>query len=273
MIGFSGAMGFSGALFPSFGVRLSRRSGAVAASLLLALCGCAGDRPPPPRVTVEAPMIAPAVPPSSSEFNVKVAKPLVNPDRPLFEPLPVPASPPPPVAMAPLEAPDKPMLPSMPALAAPAEPPQRGQPIPRPAEPPRDSVSALTASPPAPLRAPISAPPAVLSPGTSWRLVFAGQSADLPGNAADVVGTVAKVMVADDHLRLKLYSYASGAADEPLPARKLSMQRGLKLRAALIERGIASTRVDVLSLGLGIGAEGAGNGPADRIDLIPALTN
>ena len=65
-------------------------------------------------------------------------------------------------------------------------------------------------------------------------------------------------------MRLKVAAYASGEVENPVPARRLSLQRALKVREALAGEGIASLRVDVLALGLTAAAP-----PLDRVDLIP----
>ena len=247
-------------------ITMSRRGGLAVALLLgFVLGGCAGKRPEPPKLAEveDKPMVAPVPPPSSPDFNIRVAKPLPNPETPFLAPLPVPDAPPPPVVLEPLPNPEVPVLEALPAAPEPSAPVQRAQPISRPAEPARDTVTGLTPRQTASL--PPAAPAPAPVPEASYRLVFAAGSADLPASAISLVATLADLLTQDEHLRLKLNSYASGAADEPVAARKLSLQRALKVRSALVDKGIASTRVDVLALGFGDGAT-----PADLIDIVPA---
>ena len=257
---------------------LPRLCGAAVLMMGLGLVACA--KAPKPIATADPrPMVAPVPPPPSPDFNVKVAKPLPTPVVPTFEPLPVPAAPPPPVVMAALDPPEPVALPALPALAPPPVPPQRDKPILRPAEPAHDTVSALETLPPhqAPQQTaalPIAVPPSPASRTTappvtipSLRLEFTGESTDFPATAPTVLDQVAALMTADPQLRFKLRSFATGPVGEPVVARKLSLQRALKVRAALVDRGIGSTRVDVLALGTGSSTEA---GPPDRIDLVPA---
>jgi outer membrane protein OmpA-like peptidoglycan-associated protein len=216
-------------------------------------------------------MVAPTATPSSSEFNLKVATPLANPAPPALQPVPVLPVPPPPAQLEGLPIPDPVTLAALPPLAAPPPPPQRGKPIPPPAGPLHDSVSALEAPPPAAAQhLPITAPPANSSGASattpnSFRLVFSGSSTDLPDSATALLQQLAGMMVGDPHLRLKLNSFASGSTDNPVAARRLSLQRALKLREALVGLGISSLRVDVLALGMT-----ATGSPADRIDIVTA---
>jgi hypothetical protein len=57
-------------------------------------------------------------------------------------------------------------------------------------------------------------------------------------------------------------AYAAGIADDPSVARRVSLSRGLSVRAALMADGVPSTRIYVRALG----ASG-GDAPPDRVDL------
>ncbi len=274
--------------FPGFPFPWTRGTAVtMAATLCLSLGGCLGFGDGPPvtgSTTDDRPMIAPAATPPSSEFNLKVATPLANPAPPVLEPVPV-LPPPPPTQLEQLTVPEPMVLATLPPLAVPASPPQRGKPIPPPPGPPHDSVSALEAPPvssispavaPEPRRSTVSLPagngPAAPTKAgsvgaipTSYRLIFSGQSLDLPDTSPAVLQQLAAAMTEDPHLRLKLNSFASGSTDNPVAARRLSLQRAIKLREALVGLGISSLRVDVLALGLT-----APEPPADRIDIVPA---
>jgi outer membrane protein OmpA-like peptidoglycan-associated protein len=255
----------------------------------------------PPPITDDRPRVAPTATPPSTEFNLQVAKPLTNPPQPVLEPVPVVVPPPPPATLEPLPIPDPITLAALPTIGAPPAPPQRGKPIPPPPGPPHDSVSALEAPPAVPPEAaPTAAAPAPPVPAAavgaapvpeqrrstaslpvgghqpapaasgnadlqaSYRVVFAGQSTDLPDTSAPLLRQLAALMTNDPKLRLKLNSFASGSADNPVAARKLSLQRALTLRQALVGFGISALRMEVLALGL------AADAPADRIDIAPA---
>ena len=249
------------------------RGEALGALLLgLALAGCADGRPESPKVAQAEPppMVAPEATASSPDFNIRVAKPLTNPAAPVLEPLPVPELPPPPVVMQPLPNPEAPALVALPVAAAPATPPQRAKPITAPGEPPHDTVSALDPKPKQTASLPIGTgkqapPPPTEAHEASYRLEFAGQSADLPASADALLDSLAGLLSRNEHLRLNLNSFASGSTDDPVAARRLSLQRALKVRSVLTGKGILSTRVDVLALGMT-----ALEPPADRIDLVPA---
>ena len=280
--------------FPGFPFPWTRGAAVTAAATVcLGLGGCLGlgEEPPPTAPPPEKPMVAPTATPSSEDFNLKVATPQVNPPRPTLEPVPVLAPPPPPVTLEPLPTPEPVALAALPDIAAPQAPPQRGAPIPPPPGPPHDTVSGIEAPPtPAPGLVPAPAPeprrstaslPVGGGPGTapahpgsgttptvpapSYRLVFAGQSPDLPDTAPALLRQLAALMTDAPQLRLKLNSFASGSADNPVAARRLSLQRAMALRQALVGFGVSSLRVDVLALGLT-----ATEPPADRIDIVPA---
>jgi hypothetical protein len=57
-------------------------------------------------------------------------------------------------------------------------------------------------------------------------------------------------------------AYAAGAADDASAARRMSLARGLSVRAALIADGVPSLRIYVRALG-----SSSADGPPDRVDL------
>jgi outer membrane protein OmpA-like peptidoglycan-associated protein len=266
---------------------------ALAAALSLATAGCSswsGSAPPPAPVWYppEPPMVAPKATPPSKDFNLQVAQPLTNPTPPDLVAPPVPALPPPPVTMDQLTAPDPATLDALPDIPAPAPAPQRSRPIPPPPGQPGDTVSAIEALPsnatdataaaaptpvPAPgahqqtasLPAPIPRTATTAAADATYHLEFAPKSTDLPDATAGTLQRLAAVMTKDPVLRLKFSAYASGSTDDPVAARRLSLQRALKLRQALVALGISSLRVDILALGLN-----TTESPADRIDITPA---
>ena len=70
-------------------------------------------------------------------------------------------------------------------------------------------------------------------------------------------------MNADQSLRLQLVAYAASSDDNPNRARRLSLSRALAVRSYLVEKGVKSTRIDVLSLG-----NKFKEAPGDRVDLV-----
>ena len=68
----------------------------------------------------------------------------------------------------------------------------------------------------------------------------------------------------DERAAVRVQAYASGEASDPNKARRLSLQRALKVRKYFIDQGIRSVRVEVRALGM--------NGPdgsVDRVDVLP----
>lgn len=76
------------------------------------------------------------------------------------------------------------------------------------------------------------------------------------------LASVAGRLKGDENLRLTVVAYASGSADQPSTARRLSLARALAVRSYLIEQGIDNLRINVQ-------AEGSRNagGQPDRVDL------
>ena len=255
-----------GAAKPRFSSRLAL-CGAVLACLALAslaLVGCAGDDPAAsvPR-PAPAPMVTPKPPPPSPEFNASVAKPLPLPEPPSFKTLPPPRSPGPRAHIAPLPRPEPLKLGTTP-IPEPSPPAQLAKPMARPADAPES-----TAIPPDTAETPEPPPPTgsdtdIMGIAGGYRLLFAPGSRELPATAAALLREIAEDMSREPLLRLRVAAYASGEAENPVPARRLSLQRALKVREALAGEGIASLRVDILALGLN-----AGSPPWDRVDLIP----
>jgi hypothetical protein len=69
-------------------------------------------------------------------------------------------------------------------------------------------------------------------------------------------------MTGNARLRAQIIAYAAGTADSASQARRLSLSRALAVRAYLIERGVASTRLDVRALG-----HQTDGGSPDRVDI------
>jgi outer membrane protein OmpA-like peptidoglycan-associated protein len=117
----------------------------------------------------------------------------------------------------------------------------------KPPEPPPVSATATTTA----------------TPETSGlRLIFQPSDADLSPAANGAIGDLVKATLKGDTVTYNVVAYAAGVADDPSVARRMSLSRGLAVRAALMADGVASTRIYIRALGAG-----DGDAPADRVDL------
>ncbi|TVR99681.1 MAG: hypothetical protein EA406_02695 [Rhodospirillales bacterium] len=94
------------------------------------------------------------------------------------------------------------------------------------------------------------------------RIGFAPGSSELAAGSALALDRIASRLAADETLRLQLVAYAAGGDLTPGTARRLALARALAVRGHLIDRGIASNRMDVRALGDQVEDE-----PFDRVDL------
>ena len=140
------------------------------------------------------------------------------------------------------------------------------------------SATAPATAPPNPLAAPApgtptapatSAPPvqtaAASTVGSSAdaALKFKPGVTDLGGGAQPILDALAGRLLANQELRVELISHATGAAEDAMEARRVSLARAVAVRAYLVEKGIKSLRIDVRALG-----NRADSGPvADQVDL------
>jgi outer membrane protein OmpA-like peptidoglycan-associated protein len=153
--------------------------------------------------------------------------------------------------------------PARPKIAGPPAAPQSAIPPP-PA--PKSSVAAVIAPPrpPAPKAAVRPATAPGLVPGRVGMVPFPKGQVDIPPGEVGLLDSVAQELAADGKARLQLIAYASGNADDLLAARRISLARAVQMRAYLIQKGVPSVRMDVRALG----DRNAGDGPADRVDLV-----
>jgi outer membrane protein OmpA-like peptidoglycan-associated protein len=180
---------------------------------------------------------------------------------PSAAPPPAPATPPPPAATASLPRPATP--PPPPATVAPAPPPPAAAAPPPPTPPPAAPPQA--APPPAPAAPPPAVTPVVATAAgaQTLRLGFTGAETELNAAARQRVLGFAGSIPEDEQVRITVNAYAGGDPSDPSRARRTSLSRALAVRAALMEGGIRSTRIDVRALGLA-----AADGPADRVDIV-----
>jgi len=86
---------------------------------------------------------------------------------------------------------------------------------------------------------------------------------DLGGGAQPVLDALVGRLLANQELRVELISHATGAPDDAMEARRVSLARAVAVRAYLVEKGVKSLRIDVRALG-----NRADGGPvADQVDL------
>lgn len=244
--------------------RSQRRTQRPARQRPVAAAARVADAPaaPAPRSLVPPPVIAaaptPAPPPAPA--RAPTAAPVPAPPLAMVPPLPAPVqAPPAPMRAAPAPVPVQPQVPA-PALA-PAPMVAAAAPPPAPAQrPPAQAPAAPIVA------APVVAAPVVAAAATApgaLRLGFTGTETDLSQPSRQRVAAFAASVPDDEALRITVNAYAGGDAADPSRARRTSLSRALAVRAALMEAGIRSTRIDVRALGLA-----AGDGPADRVDIL-----
>jgi outer membrane protein OmpA-like peptidoglycan-associated protein len=106
-----------------------------------------------------------------------------------------------------------------------------------------------------PPSAPAEAAPAALPPGMEvrpegrWRVRFAGDTPHLTVPAAAALATLGRRLAALPEGRITVEAQASGPAADVSIARRLSLERGLAVKQALAEGGLAPTRIDIRPLG------------------------
>jgi outer membrane protein OmpA-like peptidoglycan-associated protein len=155
------------------------------------------------------------------------------------------------------------------AETPPEAPPAATEATPQPEAQPQGEQQAAVA-PETPPAAPAegATPPAeggAALPAGATRLLYTGESDDVPADATAKLDTIAQDMLANQDERIQVLSYAAGTEDTESKARRKSLARGLAIRSYLMKAGVPSTRIDVRALG-----NKAEGGPADRVDIIPA---
>jgi len=82
------------------------------------------------------------------------------------------------------------------------------------------------------------------------RLTFGAGSADLNAPMRQAVLDFAKVLLAHSDARVDIDSYADGSPDDLSTPRRVSLARGLAVRAIMMHAGVPSTRIYVRPIGL-----------------------
>lgn len=209
---------------------------ATAATLGGQAMAVAGPTPLPGPITPATQTPPTPVPPAAPAPTVPVPP---TATASLAPPPAAPASPAPPPATLPSAAPPL-------AVLAPIPPPVVPQAAKPPEPPPVSATAATTATPET----------------SGLRLIFQPSELDLSPAANSAIGDLVKSTPKGDTVTYNVVAYAAGVADDPSVARRMSLSRGLSVRAALMADGVASTRIYIRALG----AEG-GDAAADRVDL------
>jgi outer membrane protein OmpA-like peptidoglycan-associated protein len=153
----------------------------------------------------------------------------------------------------------------------PPRPPSVTQPVTAPPAPSGMSNSVAASPPPQP--APKAPAPAVTASAATTAapalahltmVRFAQGRSEIPLEGQDQLNTIASQVVSNPKLRLQLVAYASGAGEDAIAARRLSLARAVQMRSYLISKGIAGVRMDVRALG----NRDDDGGPADRVDVV-----
>jgi outer membrane protein OmpA-like peptidoglycan-associated protein len=102
-------------------------------------------------------------------------------------------------------------------------------------------------------------PPTVQASGLS--LTFGENDTAIPQGANSALDQVVTRLNSDPALRVRIEAYASGGSAGKSRARRLSLSRALAVRSYLLDKGIATERVDVRALGT------PNSGNSDRVDI------
>lgn len=94
------------------------------------------------------------------------------------------------------------------------------------------------------------------------RLVFDSGSSELPPDAAPELKQLAQAVRRDDRRILVIAAFAGTAKDDRAAMRRLSIERVLRVRAALMDAGLSSLRIDPRACGYR-----ELEAPPDRVDI------
>ncbi|KAA5607270.1 OmpA family protein [Roseospira marina] len=174
----------------------------------------------------------------------------------------------PPAAVRPAPAPapaESPAPPAPPETQSRSNDAPASGPAPLALTPPADSAPADsgpssegTTVPPAASAADGQAP----SVGGTVSVPFDTDRTELPDAARAALDGVVAALDGNPRARATVRAYADGGGDAN-QARRTSLSRALSVRAYLIDRGVASARIDVRALG-----NQAGEGRKDRVDIV-----
>ena len=155
--------------------------------------------------------------------------------------------------------------PVKPAIAAPGQPPAVPPAPPNPAAipPPAVVVPTAPAPPPPPIPVSADAPGTVTPVKGGLQVTFGAGSSTLNPQSVAGLRQFAERVKAKPGTALDLTATAAGTPDDPSTARRLSLERGLAVRAVLLNAGLVSSQIYVRAMG----ASGP-PGPADRVRVV-----
>ena len=144
--------------------------------------------------------------------------------------------------------------PTMPAAAPPV-----------PVIPPPDAAPAHPVTPPPPPPVHADAPGDTSKITDGLRLTFGDDRSDFNPATQQALVILAHTGIANANVVYNIYAHAHGTTEDTSTPRRLSLERALSVRSALIHAGIPSIRIYVHALG----ANGSdpGGPPADRVDV------
>ena len=82
-----------------------------------------------------------------------------------------------------------------------------------------------------------------------WRIVFAANSTDLTDEGRRTIGKVAALLAGDTGKKVSIRAHADSSKGGAGAARRLSFSRAITIRAALINKGVLSTRMHLWARG------------------------
>jgi len=165
-----------------------------------------------------------------------------------------------PVIKAPMAAPKKPAPVTPAAIKTAAKKPAPKKPVmaksvvakPVPPKPPVTSApkpAAKVAAVAPRVRVEAQTPNAPAAGARDWRIVFAADSADLTDEGRRAIGDVAALLAADTGKKISIRAHADSRKGGAGAARRLSFSRAIAIRAALIDKGVLSTRMHLWARG------------------------
>jgi outer membrane protein OmpA-like peptidoglycan-associated protein len=138
------------------------------------------------------------------------------------------------------------------------------------APPPIPVIPPVDTAPPHPTTPPTPPPVHTDAPGTASKidgglqLTFGEGRSDFNPATEAALLTLAQPGLANADIVYTLYAHAPGTQEDTSTPRRLSLERALMVRSALINAGIPSTRIYVHAMGANGLTDAA---PADRVDV------
>ncbi len=196
------------------------------------------------------------LPPAAGRSSTALRMPVPQPPtrERLVVRVPAQAAPRPPVTQTPIRKPVA-KTPIINAPTAASKKPVMAKPVvakPVPPKPPVTSTpkpAAKVAAVAPRVRVEAQTPNAPAAGARDWRIVFAADSADLTDEGRRAIGDVAALLAADTGKKISIRAHADSRKGGAGAARRLSFSRAIAIRAALIDKGVLSTRMHLWARG------------------------